>query len=81
MSNFNEDQMLFNFKDNGDVFTMINGVEGEYVGRIDSEGDWRPSDDCQFSEEEIRDDLSLQVEFFNDWVWPVEFLTFLGTEQ
>ena len=77
MSNFNEDQMIFSFQDNGDVYEMIDGGEGKYVGRIDSDSDWRPVDGCQYSESEIRDDLENQVDYFDDWNWSEDFLAFM----
>lgn len=63
----------------------------EYLGRIDSDGDWRASSDPEYNREgiesQVRAELKRQFEEreLSNWPswadWPVEVLRFLGERE
>lgn len=78
--------MSYNFLNNGDVFAI--GHEGEtYVGRIDSDGDWRPdSEEYANLEEYLRHDIRRELVCWAkgdnpNWTPDSAHLTFAGFEN
>jgi hypothetical protein len=67
------------FSSNGDVLRIPTYGFPLLIGRIDSEGDWRPEPECPWSEDELRAEIVRQVEELGDsYTWPIEQLSFAG---
>jgi len=62
-------KMQMNFHSNGDVYTNLNCRDIDYIGRIDSEGDWRPDEDCVATEDAVRAALLAEMDAETEWQW------------
>jgi len=65
---------------NGDVYTSLDCYDIEYIGRIDTEGDWHPAENCDWTENDVRAEI---IRLMDDpdnqeWSWPTEQLVFAG---